>query len=416
MPGRSKKIKEKIGPTTIREIRPGYYLADLVSNAKRVKKCFKDIGQAREWAESKAHDLKNQGTDSLELSEKVRLEVAGLIRKLNGRATLTKAVEFWLERNPDGTHETWDQTFARYIEYMTKHGCRQSSITDKRVKVSVLSRLLNNPTTVSVDEKLLKEIVAEAAKANKWSLSTEQAYMSAGLTILRFYDGKNRQHRDKDQEAPLTWDSATISKMMATAVTDAPQIVPGLAVMTFAGLRPNEALRLTWENIIFEEGIISLTGAMTKTRNARNVTLTPNLKKWLLPYRKASGLIVSSAIKFKRGRDKLKEKMKLTEWPTDVLRHTCATYLYARTNDLNLTAAQLGHFDTKTFLTFYKGNPPMDADVKKFWNIVPVKKGGDRVTPVTASDLVVPILQKPTVTRRLHSSGTGSKPNQDPRS
>lgn len=374
MARKKSRLKEKIGATTIREIREGYYLCDLMSEGKRVKKCFKTLADAKSWAESKKLDLKNQGIASLELPEGIRLEVARLLKDLKGRATLSDCVKYWLDRNPDGTSETWDETCAKYLEYMEKHNCRPASISDKRVKTSVLSTMLGNPKTVSVDEQLLKKTIATESPKNKWSTGTELAYQNAGKTIIAFFKGANRQHRDKDEEAPLTWDADTIINMMKFAEVEAHNIVPALAVMTFAGVRPNEALRLSWDCINFDEDLICLKGAMTKTRNARNVEISDNLKEWLLAYKQDGGLLVSSAITFKRGRDKVKEKMKLTEWPADVLRHTCATYNYARSNNIHLTASQLGHFDTNTFLKFYKGNPPKQADIAKFWDIKPTVK------------------------------------------
>jgi integrase len=365
----------KVSGVHIREVRPGYYLADFIRNNKRVRKCFDNMADAKFWAESIALTVLNEGTDSLQLPEKVKRAIPGLLNKLNGRATLEQVVEYWLERNPDGTHETWDKTFLRYVEYMEKHNCRHASIIDKRVKCNVLSGLLGNPFTASVDEQLLKRTTEATAKKLKWSLSTEKSYLSAGLTLWRFYHDKNRRHGDKDQAAPLTWDAAFIATMMETAKTECPAIIPALAVMTFAGIRPNEAIRLSWDNIRFDDGIIALGGEITKTRNARNVNISENLKEWLLAYKgKGKGLLISSHITFKRGRDKLREKLGLTEWPADVLRHTAATMLYAKTNDLNLTAAQLGHFNTKTFLTFYKGNPPSAESIKEFWAITPNKK------------------------------------------
>jgi integrase len=376
------KKKIKIGATTIREIRDGYFLADLVMDNKRVRKCFKTLADAKLWAGERKLELKNQGTASLGISEGTRVEVADLLQRLNGRASLSTCVKYWLKHNPDGTSETWDETCKRYLEYMERYNCRPASISDKQVKTSVLGTMLGNPRTVTVDLPLLQKTIEKESPKYKWSTGTELAYLNAGKTIISFFNGENRKHREKDEEAPLTWDADTITNMIKFAEDEAPNIVPALAVMTWGGLRPNEALRLSWDCINFDEDLICLKGAMTKTRNARNVEISDNLKEWLLAYKKEGGLLVSSAITFKRGRDKVKEKMKLTEWPADVLRHTCATYNYARSNNIHLTASQLGHFDTGTFLKFYKGNPPKQAEVAKFWDIKPTVKTNRKAVAV----------------------------------
>lgn len=359
----------------IREIRPSYYLADFVKDNKRIRKCFDTIAEAKLWADTLTRDVLNKGTAALQLPEKVKSAIPGLIQKLNGRATLEEVVEYWLKRNPDDNQaEVWEETLERYIIYMEEHGCRSASITDKRVKCKVLGELMEHPKTVSVDEQLLKNITAEYAKKFKLSLLTQKSYLSAGMTLWRFFNGKNRQHSDKDQKAPATWKADFIEKMFRIAEELAPSIIPSLAVQTFGGLRPTEATRLTWDDIRFDDNLITLAGEQTKTRHARNVTMSPNLKQWLLAY-KGTGKIVASDITFRRSRNKIRDSLKLAVWENDVLRHTCATMFYAKTHDIKLTASELGHLNTETFLTFYKGNPPMPEDVTKFWSITPNKKG-----------------------------------------
>jgi len=98
--------------------------------------------------------------------------------------------------------------------------------------------------------------------------------------------------------------------------------------------------------------------------------MAPNLEKWLLKY-KDKGPLVGTPYKFRVGRDRLKEKLAIEEWPNDVLRHTCATQMYARSNDIDKTCAELGHYEKNTFLKHYKGVMPKPADVAKFWKIVP---------------------------------------------
>lgn len=345
-------------------------MVDLMRDGTRLRKGFDNIDEAESWCKLKAADIKNHGTAVLDISEKVRVELVEVLEKLNNRISLTAVADYWLARNPDTTAERWEQTAERYTTEMSKSERRPSSIKDKGVKLKVLSNVLNNPVTCSVDKPELIRKIAVWGQSNNWSSRTQSAYLNAGLTLVRFYNGDGKRMHTVDEVPPTTWDAKFIKKMMHTAEEVSPAIVPALAVMTFAGVRPTEALRLDWDAINFSDKLISLTGETTKTRNTRHIKMSTNLEKWLLKY-KGKGLLIGTPYKFRVGRDRLKEKLEVTEWTNDVLRHTCATQMYARSNNIDKTCAELGHYEKNTFLKHYKGIMPKPADVKIFWAILP---------------------------------------------
>jgi integrase len=364
--------KYAIEGVQIREIRPNYYLGDIMRDGIRVRKTFTILAEAEAWAKAKAQELKNHGVAALDIPERVRDELPYVLEKLNNRISLSALADYWLARNPDTTAERWEETAERYIAEMTKGGRRTASVRDKSIKLKVLADVLKNPVTCSVDRQELVRQIAAYGHDKEWSSRTQSAYVGAGLTLVRFYRGEGKRMHKADEVPPKTWDAAFIKKMMHAAENVSPAIVPALAVMTFAGIRPAEATRLTWDAINFKDKLISLTGETTKTRDTRHITMTPNLGKWLLQY-KGEGLLIDTPYKFRVGRDNLKEKLEIDEWSNDVLRHTCATQMYARTNDIDKTCAELGHYEKNTFLKHYKGMMPKPAEVKLFWGIVPAK-------------------------------------------
>jgi integrase len=368
--GRHKIKTHNFSGIIVREIRPGYFMGDFMRNGKRVRKSFDNLPAAQVWAKTKAQELKNHGTAALTISEKVRGELEEVSKKLNNRISLTALADYWLARNPDNTAERWTQTAERYVAEMNNSKRRTASIKDKGVKLKVLSNVLNDPVTCSVDKPELTRKIAAWGQANKWSTRTQSAYLNAGLTLVRFYNGDGKRMHTVDEVPPTTWDAKFIKKMMHTAEEVSPAIVPALAVMTFAGVRPTEAMRLNWDAINFSDKLISLTGETTKTRNTRHIKMAANLEKWLLKY-KGKGLLIGTPYKFRAGRDRLKEKLEVTEWTNDVLRHTCATQMYAMSNDIDKTCAELGHYEKNTFLKHYKGIMPKPADIKIFWGILP---------------------------------------------
>lgn len=357
----------------IREVRPDYYLVDFMRAGHRTRKCFSSLEDAKVYARQKNIEIKNKGTSALTISDKLRVEVAEAVGKLKGRVTITEAVNYWLERHPDSTAEKWMETANKYIAVMRDADRRERSLYDKISKFGILSDELGNPPTCSLDKKAIEDAVDSLAKERGWCWLSKDKYIGAGLTLLRFYNGECKRKRIIDETTPTTWDADFVSSMLHKAEEVSPSIVATLAVMVFAGVRPTEAMRLGWEAVNLSENIISLDGSVTKTRNNRHVTITPNLREWLVAYT-GSGNLVESQKRFLVERKQLMSALGLETWPHDVLRHTAATQIYARTHSVDKTCAELGHFGTEMFLRHYKGIAPKPDDVAKFWAIKPTPK------------------------------------------
>ena len=69
--------------------------------------------------------------------------------------------------------------------------------------------------------------------------------------------------------------------LMHTAAETDPDLCPLIAVEAFAGVRPAEAEKITWEDIDFDDDILTVTAAAAKTRRARHVAMHKTLRAWL---------------------------------------------------------------------------------------------------------------------------------------
>ena len=122
------------------------------------------------------------------------------------------------------------------------------------------------------------------------------------------------------------------------------RVRPALAIGGFAGLRPAELHRLTWDAVNLEERHVSVSAKTSKTASRRLVPICDNLLAWLLtaPKRVGPVLPVSDAI----GRDLFvaaREAAGIKKWPADGLRHSWVTYRFALTGDAARTAGEAGH-------------------------------------------------------------------------
>jgi integrase len=345
-------------------------MADFMRNGIRTRKTFDKLADAQLWCQVKAVELKNAGTSALTINDALRVEVAAAVKKLDGRATITEAVDFWISKHPAGSLESWDETAQRYLAAMREGGRRDVSLVDKQHKFDTLSEALGNAPTLTLDKGDIEAAVRTLAAARGWAPLNADKNIGAGLTLLRFFRGEGRRMHRQDEAPPATWSADQIRVMMHKAESVAPGSVAALAVMTFAGIRPAEAMRLTWDMVDIERHTISLMGDVTKTRTTRHVDIPTNLRQWLTRY-KGEGQLVRSAGGFRGDREKIMQAAGITAWPNDVLRHTAATMMYAQSGDVNHVCQQLGHVGgANVFLKHYRGLAPKPAEVQAFWRIV----------------------------------------------
>jgi integrase len=152
-------------------------------------------------------------------------------------------------------------------------------------------------------------------------------------------------------------------------------ILATVALGLFAGLRPFEAQRLTWGQIL-RRGVtwrIDLSAAGTKTAKRRLVDVSAPLRAWLekfFPFA-TSGPIVQPNF-WKRVRTFRHELAQRSDdhepvpWVGDGLRHTFASYTLAGSNDAAATARALGHSDTAMLFAHYAEVATPEAAVEFF--------------------------------------------------
>ena len=113
----------------------------------------------------------------------------------------------------------------------------------------------------------------------------------------------------------------------------------------FAGLRPAEAMRVRPSCV--RNGYVVLGPDITKTGDARNVAVRPNLAAWLSKFPVPAKGFSARAVK----RAKAAAPVAV---PQDGLRHSFGTYAYERSKDAAATAAEMGHQGTDVFFRHYR--------------------------------------------------------------
>ena len=153
-------------------------------------------------------------------------------------------------------------------------------------------------------------------------------------------------------------------KVMGLAVKH--NMVAYYSLCLFAGVRPDEALRMTWDNIKLETKEIVISRDISKVKKDRLFKMNHTLYSWLKTLDQTKPLHFLS---WDRARRTVKKEF--GKWTQDILRHTFATYTYAidPTHNLNELSHIMGN-STSIIETFYKG-VISETTCKDFFGILP---------------------------------------------
>jgi integrase len=168
----------------------------------------------------------------------------------------------------------------------------------------------------------------------------------------------------------------TPEQMRTVLETGPAWFVPFLAIGGFAGLRSAEIERLDWSKVDLAGRLIEVTAKNAKTAQRRFVPICDALAAWLAPHARASGPVAAAdSIRFGR---LATVKASGIEWPSNVLRHSFATYRLAQFRNAAQTAAELGHAGAAMLYQHYRELVTPDA-AAKWWQIMPPADYGNIV-------------------------------------
>lgn len=144
-----------------------------------------------------------------------------------------------------------------------------------------------------------------------------------------------------------------------------------ILIGAFAGLRHSEIKRLTWDKINLESKTITLNASITKTIQRRVVNISDNLLSWLGQFKSNIRDTPNEPICKPGFEERLKRFIKTLpiKWKRNALRHSCASYLLAKTQNEYETARQMGH-SVNVLKTNYMGLTKNHC-VNEFYSIRP---------------------------------------------
>ncbi len=144
-----------------------------------------------------------------------------------------------------------------------------------------------------------------------------------------------------------------------------------VAIMMFAGIRPTELERLSWQHVNLQEKLISVPPTHSKTGGARHVSILPALESILIKHATYSPdkKIIPPSWR-KKWRKLHHEFYKRTgvKWQPDVLRHGFASYYAAHFKDFARLQMEMGHSSAALLRTRYLAGVS-SKNAAAFWAI-----------------------------------------------
>ena len=285
-----------------------------------------------------------------------RSSVASLLKPLN--VSLKEAVNFYIAHHKAAAQScTVEAAVTEYLKNQELKRRSERHIADLNYRLGVFKEKFGTRSigTLSVHE--VEAWLHGLGQAPK-SLNNFHTAVSAlfSFSVKRAYTPANPFDAiDKVRvpaKAPGILSPEQCEKLLNAADS---KILPLLAIQAFCGVRSAETLRLSWSDIDTNRGHVQVAAEHAKGARRRLVDIPDNLKEWLRPYANLSGkLWPRSQMEFYRDLDAARVSAGITEWPSNALRHSFASYHLAYHQNAAALALQMGHTSQTMIFSNYR--------------------------------------------------------------
>jgi integrase len=172
-----------------------------------------------------------------------------------------------------------------------------------------------------------------------------------------------------DRKAPRILSPVQARVVMTNIQKLKPHEMGFFSLALFAGVRPEELERITWDSINLKDGIVTIDAAASKVRRRRIMELEPNALAWLKLAHECDARLPVGRMTRRRYLDYAERWLGFDTWPQDCLRHTAASYLLARHKNAPLVANRLGN--SPSILLRHYQELVTAEDCATFWSISP---------------------------------------------
>lgn len=372
-----------------RKIDPRYkrveWVLDYRSGGKRIRKWFKSKAAGEAELASLKEQKRTGGEAWFELTPAERGDIAVIIAEAKKENIALRQVwEAYKNGKLDAApmvRRTLKQAVQETIEAKQNENLRVRYVTELE---NYLEKFASGRSEMFIDRVTVADVEQWFDKRGE-ALSTRRSNLgrlSAMFDVCwrRDYIKENICLKitppKLDEKPPAILTPAQAASLLKLCRKQWPKMLPWLAFGMFAGIRPEEIEKLTWDDVDMKQRHVEVTAAASKTRDRRIVPLNDTALAWLKVCKigKPADMVAPETSSLRRYRRALKDAAGV-EWVQDILRHTAASYLLQLHQDAGKVSHWNGH-SVRTLETKYKNIVTPD-DCKKFWSLTPsaVAKG-----------------------------------------
>ena len=377
-----------------------FRVAGYKPNGERVRENFPTIeeatGRKAELDIEAANIVTTTATrlKATRLSDEQVKDAERAFAKLGARSVL-EAVEYYLANYREPVRQiAVADAITQFISDREKQNRRPDTLRNLRGRLGMFSRFYGEKRVAEVTNDDCRDFVFRKGTSPRNQINDRLAASNfLNWCVRRQFATTNTMATvDKpavDTQEPSILTLADCRNLLAAAREyKNGLLLPYTVLSLFAGLRPAEIGRLTWERIDLAEGTVTLDGSMAKTRQRRIVKLPENAVAWLLPLAPKRPALTPAAFACHFGRVKRaagfngKEltngkhgEPTLRPWVQDYMRHTAISMYLAKHKHEGEAASWAGN-SPNVIHRHYKGLVK-EADATEFWSITPeaVKTG-----------------------------------------
>jgi len=373
---------------------------------RRVRRFFRTEREAAAELRRLTTERGETGASADRLSPRERIVLAELRDEVVAAGgTMEEAVAFWLSHaappaRPMRLAELLDDAVAT----KGREGKSDRYLTQLRSSVGQLGRWHGSGELWA--HEITGERIREWAEGNGWAGKTRRNYLIDVRTVFEHGKRIGAARSNPTDGIPLPADSGAdevpvLSPMAAARLVVAAggrgrrsggvveygsggggfvsrgaagreermALLPYVVLGLFAGLRPERELGLlSWDRIDLEEGVVIVDGRTAKSRSRRVVDLAPNAVALLSRCEGREGPVCPRNLR-KRFEALRRAAGVLEGWKGDVMRHSFASYAYARDQDEARLKAQMGHSQDSATLWRHYRRRVSRKEAERFWGI-----------------------------------------------
>jgi integrase len=344
---------------------------------KRVRLWFKTEKAAKKEANERNAEITATGTQD-QLPYALRITALQGAKDLEPfKKTLADAVDFYVKHlkaiKKSITVRVLVDEYLAVQKSRNKSAVHQKDMRGrlKRFCLSFGNRPVHDITSKEIEQWLFSLKVAPVTFNNY----RERVGFLFGYAIKHGYLEKDTNpvnHRiEKIPVVDAPVEIFKVDELAAILSKATPELLPMFAIGAFAGLRTNELLQLKWEDVKLLTGYLDVRADIAKSSRSRYFKIESNLLQWLAPYAGRTGrLWVKSEDMFIAARKSVRKTAGVA-WVDNGLRHSYASYFFAKYQNQNVLAYNLGHKDTDLIYSNYRSVIKIPAEGDRYFALLP---------------------------------------------